>query len=232
MPYIQAPGFSDYLSFGARSLFPALTPSLGLTPHFSEAYFPSLEASRVTAHEASLMEQHSALASHHHNHHLSPDPKLGLSTAFDMKSLLMSGHNHCQSSSNPNHGITCSAAYNLMVPCGCPTLHPSAQTSSSGMQSFGSMAHSSNSTSTIASTSTSQSNLIRPKLQLTQRLDDRNKSNSESPSPHSFRVSHPTAMSNNSSASSSPSSPVPTHSFNPQLLGLYSHYINGKSYKQ
>ena len=223
MPYIQTPGLGvDYFSF-QRSLFPGLTPSLALNP-FSETYFPSLEASRVSAHETSLME-HSGLTPHHHNH-LNSDPKLGLSGAFDMKSLLMSGHNHCQPSSNPSSNMTCASPYNLMVPCGCPSLHPSTQAPSLGLQPFVSMAQSSGSTLSLASTSESQAScLIRPKLQSHQRLDDRNKANSGSPSPHGFRLNHPTP-SNTSSASSSPSSPVPTHSIN--LFGLYSQYMSGK----
>ena len=153
-----------------------------------------------------------------------------------MKNLLM-GHNHCQPNSNPGSGITCSSPYNLMVSC-CPSLHPSAQMSSLGLQPFASMAHSSNSTLGTASTSASQSNsLIRPKLQSNLRLEERNKLNSESPSPNNFRLSHPTPMSNNSSASSSPSSPVPTHSFNmpPHWLAGYVSqlgYMNGKCFHQ
>ena len=226
---MTAPGF-DYLNFQARSLFPGLNPTLGLP--FPE-YFSSLEASRV-AHETSLLE-HSALTSHHHNHHLSPDSKLnfgGGGGAFDMKNLLMA-QNHCQPSSNPGSGITCSSPYNLIGQC-CPSLHPSAQISSLSLQSFASMAHSSN--STLGTASTSQSNcMIRPKMQSNQRLEERNKSNSDSPSPNSFRLSHPTPMSNNSSASSSPSSPVPTHSFNmpPHMLAGPAFYnLYGKCCQQ
>lgn len=237
MPYIQAP--MDYLGFQAaaglpRSLFPPLTPtSLGLNP-FSEAYFPPLEPNRPPGHETALID-HSPLASHHHSHHHSQDMKLGISGAFDMKSLLLSGHNHCQSS-NPNSSISCaSAAYNLFMPCGCG-FHASGQTPSLGLQSFAMSSQSSATTPSIPSTSTSQlssqsSSLMRPvtKLQTTQRIDERiNKSNSESPSPLGFRLSHP-SMNNNSSSSSSPSSPVPTFTAS-HLLGLYSHYFtNGES---
>lgn len=239
MPYIQAP--MDYLGFQAaaglpRSLFPPITPtSLGLNP-FHETYFPPLEMNRPPGHETQLID-HSPLTNHYHSQHLSQDTKLGISGAFDMKSLLLSGHNHCQGS-NPNSSISCaSAAYNLFMPCGCG-FHSSAQTPSLGLQSLAMAQSSSASTSTIPSTSTSQlssqsNSLMRPvtKLQPTQRIDERNKSNSETPSPLGFRLSHPTNMSNNSSASSSPSSPVPTFTAS-HLLGLYSHYFtNGKSIK-
>ncbi|CAG2161070.1 unnamed protein product [Oppiella nova] len=230
MPYIQAP--MDYLGFQAaaaslpRSLFPPLTPSLGLS--FNDTYFPSMDTSRAPTHETSLLDQSLLAAQHHHNHnhHLTADTKLGLSGGFDMKSLLLSGHNHCQSHSSANSSMSCTSPYNLLVPCGCG-FHTPAQNPALGLQSFGSMSSSSG-TSTIPSTSMSQSNsLIRPltKLHTNQRVDDRNKSHSQSPSPLGFRLSHPTtALSNNSSASSSPSSPVPTITAS-HLFGLYSHYF-------
>ncbi|CAG2120885.1 unnamed protein product, partial [Medioppia subpectinata] len=208
MPYIQAP--MDYLGFHAaaashaRSLFPPLTPSLGLNP-FNDTYFPSIETSRAHGHEHSLLDQ-ALMASQHHNHHSIGETKLGLSGGFDVKSLLLAGgHNHCQSNASANHSMSCTSPY---IPCGCG-FHTPAPTPAIGLQSFGSLAQTTSAASTIPSTS--QSNSLSLHRSLTklhhssnQRVDERNKSHSESPSPLGFRINHPTtALSNNSSASSS-----------------------------
>ncbi|XP_054167397.1 transcription factor Sox-14-like [Oppia nitens] len=231
MPYIQAP--MDYLNFQAaaaslpRSLFPPLTPSLGLNP-FNEAYFPPIDTSRAApGHESNIMD-HPMFASHHHNHQMSGETKLGLTGGFDMKSLLLSGHNHCQNNTNLN-SQQCTAPYNLLVPCSC-AMHSNTPTPGAlGLQSLASIAQSCTGTSTISSTSQSN-NLIRPVVKLHTSAghrpeSDRNKCNSESPSPIGFRINHSAAaLSNHSSASSSPSSPVPTLTAS-HLFGLYSHYF-------